>query len=188
MCACPPYRLVRERLTVSPGIENSFFANSTRIDSMKRTQSFLLFCTLGCLACVALCSCGGEETGPNIEKVPTYPISGQVTVDGSPVGNILVKCQTVGESKSGAVTPTVSATTDAEGRFEIGTYTTGDGAPEGEYVLTFVWQERELLSGRFGGEDKLKGRYSDPKKSEIKVVVEKGKPNDLGAIALTTKD
>lgn len=44
-----------------------------------------------------------------------------------------------------------------------------------------------MFTMQYGGPDKLKDKYSDPKKSECKVTVEKGKPADMGQIDLTTK-
>ncbi|MFH1922367.1 MAG: hypothetical protein ABIP48_21095 [Planctomycetota bacterium] len=35
--------------------------------------------------------------------------------------------------------------------------------------------------------DKLKGKYSDPAKSEFKVTVTEGQPTDMGRFELTTK-
>jgi hypothetical protein len=50
-----------------------------------------------------------------------------------------------------------------------------------------MWGELNLFSMQYGGPDKLKGRYNDPKKSQIRCKVEKGKPADLGRIELSTK-
>jgi hypothetical protein len=84
--------------------------------------------------------------------------------------------------------PTVSQTaTDADGNFAISTYAAGDGVPAGEYVLVFSWKEFNIMARAYSGPDKLKGRYSDPKTSQIKVSVKEGEPLDLGIIPLTTK-
>jgi|GEM_PF-6901309 len=50
-----------------------------------------------------------------------------------------------------------------------------------------MWGAISLMSGRYEGPDKLKGRYSKLEKSEFSVTVEDGKENDMGEIALTTK-
>ena len=81
----------------------------------------------------------------------------------------------------------VAAFTDEEGRFSIGTYEGADGAPEGEYKLTFLWGQFSLMSGQYGGPDKLKKRYLNPEKSEFQFTVKPGEPTDLGTIELTTK-
>ena len=106
-------------------------------------------------------------------------------MDGKPVEQMAVRCINV----AGIDTqdPTESSTfTDAEGKFEIATYQSGDGVPVGSYVLTFQWGERNLISFQYGG-DKFNGKYSDPKTSTIKFDVQEGQPTDLGTIELTTK-
>lgn len=134
------------------------------------------------MVCLLLCSCGKEEQF----RKETYPVSGQVQVDGQAAANLAVKCIDVnGLDKEN---PTISsAFTDEGGKFEISTYKSSDGVPAGEYVLTFVWGEWNLISGSYGGPDKLNGRYTDAKTSEIKFTVKEGEPTDLGTIPLTTK-
>ena len=83
--------------------------------------------------------------------------------------------------------PTLTATrTDENGKFSASTYDAGDGAPEGEYSVTFEWNKLNTVSMSFDG-DKLDGKYNDPKKSTFKIKVEDGKPADMGKIELTTK-
>lgn len=129
-----------------------------------------------------LCSCGKEDDG----RKQTYAVTGQVLVDGEPPDSpIAVKCHPVGGMDE--TNPTISsAFTGDDGRFEISTYESGDGIPEGEYILTFYWGKRNLISNSYGGPDKLKGKYKDPKKSPIKVEVN-GEEQDLGQIELKTK-
>ncbi|HID74375.1 MAG TPA: hypothetical protein EYP56_00055 [Planctomycetaceae bacterium] len=129
-----------------------------------------------------LCGCG-EEGKP---RKKTYPVTGEVYVDGKPASQLAVRCVSVqGIDKENPTTS--SAFTDENGKFEISTYETADGVPEGEYILTFEWGQWNLVSGQYGGPDKLKGRYKDPKKSTVRFKVEGGKPVDLGRIELSTK-
>jgi hypothetical protein len=136
-------------------------------------------------ALLFLPACGKD---PQYSKA-TYPVTGLVTVDGAPPGSpVKVHCH----SANGIDTkdPTLSsALTDNEGRFHLSTYETGDGVPEGDYLLTFEWGQMNLISMRYGGPDKLKGRYKDPQKSEHKfsVTAQQEGPLDLGTIPLTTK-
>lgn len=127
--------------------------------------------------------CGGSE--PPFRKA-TSPAKGTLTVDGLPPGSgIQVQCHPVGAPDTEH--PTVSATeTDAAGKFSISTYESGDGLPAGEYTLTFTWQEFNVMSRSYSGEDKLNGRYSDPNSSQIKLTVKEGEENDMGVVALTT--
>jgi 5-hydroxyisourate hydrolase-like protein (transthyretin family) len=99
-------------------------------------------------------------------------------VDGEPAASLEIEC--VPESDAELKRPVISVT-DAEGKFSIGTYESGDGLPEGTYVLVFRWVELGI-----GATDKLKGAYADPKKSEFKVTVAAGETNDLGEIALSS--
>src|SRR3989304_3197914 len=132
--------------------------------------------------CLLLCSCGPEEPF----RKETFPVTGEVSVDGQPAAILQVTCHDV----KGIDTehPTMSqAMTDPAGKFQIATYEAADGVPEGEYVLTFMWGKLNPLGGTYGGPDKLNDRYTDPKTSEHRFTVTKGKPTDLGRIELSTK-
>jgi hypothetical protein len=123
------------------------------------------------------------------DRKETTRVTGQVYVDGVPVPAkepLKILCHNVaGMDKE---QPYVSqALTGEDGKFEISTYEKGDGIPAGEYVLTFMWGKMNFFSNSYGGPDKLKGRYKDPKKSEHRLTVEAGKPTDLGRIDLKTK-
>lgn len=127
------------------------------------------------------CSCTSDKN-----RKETYPVTGEIYVDGQPAEGLAVRCTNVNGLDQEQ--PTISsAFTDKEGKFEISTYETADGVPEGEYILTFEWGKWNLVSGSYGGPDKLNKRYSDAKKSEHKFTVVTGQPNDLGRIDLTTK-
>jgi hypothetical protein len=136
------------------------------------------------LFCGLLPGCGDD--GPLRKE--TFPVSGQVVIDGQPPSSpVQIMCHPVGGMDQQQRTISQSVTGD-EGRFSISTYETGDGAPAGEYVLTFEWGQMNLFSMQYGGPDKLNGRYADPKTSQIKFsVTPDGGPVDLGRIELKTK-
>ena len=137
---------------------------------------------IACLVCLnAGCSSKGP-TGP--ERVPTFPVKGQVLVDGAPAGSLQVILNPNGTPP---VPTLISAMTDAEGKFTIGTYESNDGAPAGEYKATFEWKPLNMMTGRYEGSDKLNDRYKEPAKSEVSVSVTEGSDTDLGEIKLTTK-
>ncbi len=142
-----------------------------------------LRCTIAAaMTAVMFTSCA--DKGP--QRKETFPVTGEVYVDGQPAAQMAVRCVSV----SGLDTkdPTLSsAFTGKDGKFAISTFEQGDGVPEGEHVLTFEWGQWNFVSGQYGGPDKLKGRYSDPQKSTFRFKVEKGKPTDLGRIDLSTK-
>ncbi len=133
---------------------------------------------VGC--CLLLCSC--SKQGP--PRKETYPVTGEVRVDGQPAALLAVRCVDVKGLDKAA--PPSAAFTDESGKFQIATYQAAAGVPEGEYLLTFEWGKWNL-DGSYGGPDKLNGRYKDPKQSAKQFKVEKGKPTDLGKIELTTK-
>lgn len=127
--------------------------------------------------------CGACSKAP--ERKATFPVTGIIKVDGQPVMDLAVRCHdTKGIDKTD---PTESAArTDAEGKFQISTYKTGDGVPVGDYVLTFTWGEVNLISMQYSG-DKFNGKYADAATSPHKFSVKEGVPTDLGTIELTTK-
>jgi hypothetical protein len=61
----------------------------------------------------------------------------------------------------------------ADGTFEIGTETSNDGAPAGEYIITATWMVSP--SGSDDPEsatvDQFQGKYRDPTKSTLKATV-----------------
>lgn len=132
------------------------------------------------LMALAVSGCSqGPRGGPRLH---TSPVIGVVHVDGQPAEMVEVSCHPEGETSK--IKYAVSATTDKDGKFKLGTYQGGDGLPEGVYKLTFQWIEVGLAS-----KDKLKGAYADPKKSEWKAMVagNKGEVVDLGVIDLKSK-
>ena len=134
------------------------------------------------LCCLALCSCGEQESF----RKETFPLTGEVYVDDKPAGQVQVTCHNV--AGIDAEHPTFSrAITDEEGKFSISTYESADGLPEGEYVLTFMWGKIDLLKGGYSGPDKLGERYQDPKTSKFRVTVEPGKETEVQRIELTAK-
>lgn len=146
---------------------------------MSATTRMLVLALLVTVPCV---SCSQKD--PN--RKATVPLTGEVYVDGKAANALEVTCHDV--KGMDMKNPTVSqAYTKEDGKFAVSTYQQGDGVPEGEYVLTFVWGKMQPLGNTYGGPDKLKGRYKDPKESKVRVKVEKGKPADVGRVELTTK-
>jgi hypothetical protein len=135
------------------------------------------------LAALTLCSCSKKQ---DFGK-ETFPVKGQVYVDGQPAARLSVSLNNVnGVDLSAAYPALPTAITKEDGTFEISTFVGGDGAPAGEYTATFLWGKPEGLSIDTDI-DKLKGRYADPKRSQIKLTVTEGQPTDMGRIDLKTK-
>ena len=136
------------------------------------------------LVSITLFSCSSPEQ-PFTKQ--TYPVKGVITVDGKAPGSpIQIQCLNAGEVDKEHPTASGSISKD-DGSFELSTYTTGDGIPPGDYVLTFIWKKYDIMSRGYSGPDKLKKRYDKPEKSKVKFSVVEGEPTDLGTIELTTK-
>ena len=135
---------------------------------------------VGMLA-LSLCSCSGKK---DFGK-ETFPVTGEVYVDGQPAARLSVTLNDVkGIDPAAPAIP--QAVTKQDGTFAISTFEAEDGAPAGEYTATFVWGQAQGL-GIDTSVDKLNGKYSDPKTSKFKVTVTEGQPKDMGRIELTTK-
>lgn len=116
---------------------------------------------------------------------PVYRIGGVIRVDGVPQEGV----QVILHDQAGldVDNPTFpNGYTDAEGRPMISTYASGDGAPAGEYRVTFFWGQVNPLSMTYGGPDRLGGRYQDAEQSQVRLRVSGQDANDLGVVDLTT--
>jgi len=91
---------------------------------MSRSSWFCLICLL----LVAFAGCPGGDAG-----VGTVPVTGTVTLDGSPVGGATVSFT----PKSGDLRA-ATGMTDSGGRFELTTVAGGDGAMPGSYTVTIA--------------------------------------------------
>jgi hypothetical protein len=115
------------------------------------------------------------------DRIPVYPVRGQVLVDGHPATEAFVHFHPVeGNSSPGWIVGQV----DAEGNFALSTYVAGDGAPEGDYVVTITWKSRGGPLNEFSGPDRLQGRYGDPKTSNLHFRVEKKAVNEVPSYRL----
>ena len=138
-----------------------------------------------CLTTVTLLllvGCGSQRDSSWKE---TFPVHGEVVVDGKPTAGVQVQLHDVKgvDTKSPTLT---TALTDEQGKFAFSTYQQSDGVPAGDYVATFFWGDLNILKNEYGP-DKLKNRYNDPKKSKFNISVGKEKAVDMGRVELTTK-
>jgi hypothetical protein len=142
-----------------------------------RFESFVPFGLLSALVFASL-GCGdGRKT--------LYPVTGEVFVDGKPAQDAFVYFIPVNEADPKVVHP--FARVDENGAFAVTTYNTGDGAPSGDYVVTFKWPEASgMLKQNWDGPDRLKGKYADAKKKEFTVQIE-AKETKLPRYDLTVK-
>ncbi len=127
-----------------------------------------------------------QGCGKSKPEVVLTPITGVVLIDGKPHELVAVRCHPT-DGSTDTLRNIGQSFTDKQGKFAISAKNKGDGLPAGEYVLTFEWGEMNLLSMQYGGPDKFGGKYSDPKKSQVKFTVAENQPVDLGTIELTSK-
>jgi hypothetical protein len=123
-----------------------------------------------------------EPGAPACGKHAVYPVEGKVLFQGKPLAGADVSFYPADESKYGESVPRPTGQTDAEGRFRLMTYTQGDGAPAGAYIVTVSGLARPssepgslLDPKRFMAKtDVLNGRFVDPKTSGLKAEVKEG--------------
>lgn len=134
------------------------------------------------VACVAL-GCGGSKVEPQVAVVPA---KGRLTIKGQPGANLALAFIPAGQGSS--LRP--QANTGSDGSFEITTYKTGDGGPEGDYKVvvsvavdpTLSDSKKEELAGKLAAEAKrIPTVYQRAETTPLTVKIEKGKP-DLGVL------
>lgn len=141
--------------------------------SASATALFALATLLGCAGC--------SDDG----RLPTYPVFGQVIVNGQPADGCTVTLIPGDAELQKQLMP--GGQTDAEGKFQLTTYETHDGAPAGSYGVTLHWEakqwpgreaESQLDPGPPVGPDRLMGHFSSADQSGLRVQIVEG-PNQL---------
>jgi hypothetical protein len=149
-------------------------SSPTSRTSTPRRAALAAFATLT----LAALGCGGEVEA---ERVPVYPVEGAITFRGQPMpGAFIVLHPKTPNEKA----PAPRAEVTKEGALRVSTYNAGDGAPEGEYVLTIQWNKL-VKNGAdvVAGPNVVPLKYSRPETSGIVVKVAAG-PNSLQPIKL----
>jgi hypothetical protein len=134
--------------------------------------------TVAIVVLFVLAGCG--RSGP--PRVETNPTKGSITYQGQPIGGAFLALH----PKVGAAAdvPTATAVVQPDGAFAVTTYDTGDGAPEGDYVVTIQWRKATKSGGEFvPGPNLLPAKYSRPESSDVVVHVASG-TNELPPIVL----
>jgi hypothetical protein len=117
------------------------------------------------LACLLLLLSGCRSK----EGTPCHPVRGKVLFRGKPAENVDVFFHPAGEADPKAPRP--HGKTDASGEFQLTTRRLYDGAPEGEYLVTFFWASAENVEEP---DDRLRRRYQNPRASRWRVKVKPG--------------
>jgi hypothetical protein len=134
------------------------------------------WCSLTAVFGLALAGCGRLR----LDRPETYPVRGRLLVADKPAAGAWVQLNPTSDPGLFGLCP--HGIVDVDGSFELTTYNTGDGAPAGSYGLTVKWPSRSRPN-REEGPDRLRGRYSDPRRPLKQVQVSAG-DNDLGTIRL----
>ena len=119
--------------------------------------------------CLCLTSCGGKDYPHQ-----TYPVAGQVLVNGKPAEGVEVTFRSFGDMGAEPYAP--QGVTDREGRFTLTTYVQEDGAPAGSYQVGLTWPTYRRKTGN--GPDRLGGKFEKPQGSGLTAQVDAG-PNTL---------
>ncbi|GAB6166712.1 hypothetical protein JCM19992_27120 [Thermostilla marina] len=132
--------------------------------------------------------CGGSGDRPK-----TYPVEGTVTLNGKPVAGATVVFAPVVGGGSESTPQAAQGKTDANGRYVLSTFETGDGAMPGEYTVIVTkydvqptpggpeleseeGQMRAFLEAQQGGDDSgtrnlLPAKYANAQTSGLQFTV-----------------
>jgi hypothetical protein len=128
---------------------------------------------VGC-AITLLVAVGCSKPAPLPGPQP-FPVRGTVVYRGKPADGFRVAFHPLSEWEGPRFAP--SGVTDAEGKFQLRSYAADDGAPAGDYAVTFTWPQ-EISSGDPDDAplvvDRLKGALSNPRESQLKVTIQAG--------------
>jgi hypothetical protein len=122
------------------------------------------------LLLLALCGCS-----ESIQQ-KTYPVTGEVRLDGKPAKGITVVLRPIDKSKF-KWEEIPQAITDDNGKFSIRTYLSDDGAPAGEYRVGIALMAPPSDEGddqvkRDANAPRFPIKYADPEKSGLQATVD----------------
>lgn len=106
------------------------------------------------VAMAALTGCGDG-------KLPLYPVTGTVLVDGQPAqGAMVIFCPVEGSSPPELLRERPFGNAGPDGKFLVTTFLKDDGIPAGEYKILVQWAvQGAAYDQRSGPVDRLRGRY-----------------------------
>ena len=169
--------LTRVRTSASPAPATAPRPAPRKPASKPRSDGGSLSLTLrptwvaGIAGLVVLAWAGLSFGKKDVDRIEVHPAQGRVTFGETiPEGALLTLHP---------VSPTVSirprATVRPDGTFQVTTYGTGDGAPEGDYRVTIVWHKLVEIDGEpTAGPNLLPSPYSQPATTELKLSVKPG--------------
>jgi hypothetical protein len=128
-------------------------------------------CLVGLLGC--------SEAKP--ERVAVHPAAGTFTFKGQPAHGASLTLHTKAAVEN---VPAPRASVDKDGSFKLSTFSGGDGAPEGEYVVTVRWYKLvKQGSDLIAGPNVIPPKYTNPQSSDLTIRIAAGE-NALPPIKL----
>jgi hypothetical protein len=123
------------------------------------------------LVALALPSCGKKPK-------PLFPTQGKLIINGQPAANVLVFFHPVDTTDP---EPTRSfATSGLDGTFKVTTRAQDDGMPEGEYIVTLLYEPVDSpLSRPKGKPPTFDKKYNDAKTSPLRAKITNQPMNTL---------
>jgi hypothetical protein len=130
-------------------------------------------------ALLAVASLGCGKATP--ERIATHPAKGTITFKGQPMPGAFVTLHPKSPVEN---VPAPRANVDKDGTFAVTTYNNGDGAPEGDYVLTVQWYKL-IKNGKdvSAGPNVIPPKYTKPQTSDVVIHIAAGE-NELKPIKL----
>lgn len=123
---------------------------------------------------MGIAGCGGNS------GVPRFPVTGSLNVNGAPATGAIIGLHPVdGDFDDRGSRP--SGKVKEDGSFTISCYGVSDGAPVGNYNVSIFWPQYPERDDP--GDDRLRGKYADPKSSKLRISVSEGE-NTLAPISL----
>ena len=118
---------------------------------------------------------------------PVFVVQGTLLVGGEPAANAAVAfhpAQTANKPHRGIC---AVAKTDANGAYRLSTFSSGDGALPGDYIVTVIWLDDSIPFDECDCDDptkhdRLRGAYANPQKSPLRATVQ-SRSNDIALIA-----
>jgi hypothetical protein len=127
------------------------------------------WCVLSTALSLVVSAAGCSPGDSGLPKQQVHPVSGSVTYKGKPVEGVRVSIVAVQAADGRRFNS--EPFTNAEGKFQCGTYTANDGLPTGMYEVRLTWPERPNDDQRDLEQDRLRGRYNSQQKPAFTVEV-----------------
>lgn len=131
--------------------------------------------------CLVLAS-GGCRPSQQHERLPVYPVRGQVFYQGRPAVGALVRLHPLPPTPTPPFLP--RGLVGADGSFTLTTYDPGDGAPAGDYAVSLDWRRKHTEEESEEGLSLLPARYCRPETSGLQVTIRPQEQNDLAPFQL----